>query len=60
MSQYAAVLFGIAVIAEILGLGGIPAKAVETENLLFIVLLLAFIVKVLGSFVRRRGLPHSE
>ena len=43
MSYYAAGLFGIAVIAEALGLGGIPAKAVETENILFIVLLLAFI-----------------
>jgi uncharacterized membrane protein YtjA (UPF0391 family) len=51
VSYYAAGLFGIAVIAEVLGLGGIPAKALETENVLFIVLLLAFI----GLLLRRFG-----
>jgi uncharacterized membrane protein YtjA (UPF0391 family) len=50
---YAAALFAIAAIAEVLGLGGIPAKAVETENTLFVVLLLTFILIVLRRFVRR-------
>ena len=53
MVYYAAALFGIVVISEILGLGGIPAKAVEIENILFIVLLLTFIVTVFKGFVRR-------
>ena len=51
MSQYAVALLGIAITAEALGLGGIPAKAVETENILFIVLLLALI----GIVVKRFG-----
>jgi uncharacterized membrane protein YtjA (UPF0391 family) len=51
--HYAAALFGIAVIAEVLGLGGIPAQAVDTENILFIVLLLSFIGMVLRRFGRR-------
>lgn len=50
---YAVALFGIAVIAEALGLGGIPAKAVEIENILFIVLLLTLIVTAFKRFVRR-------
>lgn len=50
---YAAVLIGIAGIAEVVGLGGAPAKAVEIENILFIVLLLAFVVTVFRGFVRR-------
>jgi uncharacterized membrane protein YtjA (UPF0391 family) len=50
---YAAAFFSIAVIAEVLGLGGIPAKAVEIENILFIALLLTFIVTACRRFVRR-------
>jgi uncharacterized membrane protein YtjA (UPF0391 family) len=50
---YAAALIGIAVIAEVAGLGGTPAKAVEIENILFIVLLLAFVVTAFRRFVRR-------
>ena len=53
MWYYAAAFFGIAVAAEALGLGGIPAKAVETENLLFILLLVTFIVTVLRRYSRR-------
>ena len=40
---YAIAFFGLAVIAEVLGLGGIPAQAVELENILFIVLFLTLI-----------------
>ena len=50
---YAAVLIGIAVIAEIVGLGGTPAQAVGLENILFIVLLLTFVVTAFKRFVRR-------
>jgi len=50
---YAAALFGLAIIAEVLGLGGIPAKAAEIENILFIVLLLTLIVTAFRTFVRR-------
>jgi uncharacterized membrane protein YtjA (UPF0391 family) len=60
VSQYAALLFGIAVIAEVVGLGGIPAQAVAAENILFIVLLLVLIGIVLRRFVRRHGLPDPE
>jgi len=49
---YAAALFGIAVIAEVLGLGGIPAKAVENQNILFIVLLIAFVAVILKRSAR--------
>ena len=53
MAYYAAALLGIAGIAEVLGLGGIPAAAVETENFLFVMLLLAFIAVAVRSFVKR-------
>jgi len=60
VSQNAVALFGIAVIAEALGFGGIPAPAVATENILLIVLLVVLIAVVLAKFVRRRGLPDLE
>jgi uncharacterized membrane protein YtjA (UPF0391 family) len=50
---YAVTLFGIAVIAEVLGLGGTPAKAVAVENMLFIALFLTFIVTAFKSFLSR-------
>ena len=50
---YAAAIVGIALIAETLGLGGIPAQGVEIENVLFVVLLLTFIVTALRRSVRR-------
>ena len=50
---YAAAIFGAAVFAEILGLGGIPAKALEYENILFVVLLLAFAGLCLRRDIRR-------
>jgi uncharacterized membrane protein YtjA (UPF0391 family) len=49
---YAAALFGIAVIAEVVGLGGTPAQAVAIENILFIALLLTFVVTAFKRFVR--------
>lgn len=53
MPYYATAFLSIAVIAEALGFGGIPVKAMETENLLLVALLLAFMVTALGRFVRR-------
>ena len=50
---YAAVLIGIAVIAEVVGLGGTPAQAVGLENILFIGLLLTLIATVFRGFARR-------
>ena len=50
---YAAVLIGIAVIAEVVGLGGTPAQAVGLENILFIGLLLTLIVTVFRGFAMR-------
>ena len=50
---YAAVLIGIAAVAEVVGLGGTPAQAVELENILFIGLLLTFVVTVFRGFARR-------
>ena len=41
---YTAALFAMVVVAEVLGLGGIPAQAVEIENTLFTVLLAVFVV----------------
>ena len=50
---YAAAIVAIAVIAEALGLGGVPAPAVEIENVLFIALILAFTAMALRKSVRR-------
>jgi uncharacterized membrane protein YtjA (UPF0391 family) len=49
---YAVALFGIAVTAEAVGLGGVPAKTLEIVNILFIVLLLAFVVTAFRKFSR--------
>ena len=53
MPYYAAAFLLIAVTAEALGFGGIPVKAMETENMLFAALLLALMVTALGRYVRR-------
>jgi len=50
---YAAVLIGIAVIAEVVGLGGTPAPAVGFANILFIVSLITFVATAVGRLVRR-------
>jgi uncharacterized membrane protein YtjA (UPF0391 family) len=50
---FSAVIFGIAIIAEALGLGGIPAKALEIENFLLVGLLLAFLGLLLRRNMRR-------
>jgi hypothetical protein len=49
----AATVVAIALAAELAGLGGIPAKSLEFENVLFIGLLLTFVVVALRRFVRR-------
>jgi uncharacterized membrane protein YtjA (UPF0391 family) len=50
---YAAALLLIAITAEAVGLGGIPAREVEFENILFVVLLLTFVVMICKRFARR-------
>jgi hypothetical protein len=50
---YAVVLAVTGAAAETLGLGGMPAKTLEIENILFIVLLLTFIATALIKFVKR-------
>ena len=52
MWSYAAALFGIAITAEAVGLGGIPAKTLVVENILFIALLLALMVAAFKRFTR--------
>jgi uncharacterized membrane protein YtjA (UPF0391 family) len=53
MWYYAAAFLALAALAEVLGLGGIPQKAVEIENILFTGLLLAFIAIVVRRLGRR-------
>jgi len=50
---YAAALFAMVVIAEALGLGGIPAPSVAIENGLFIALLAALVVMAVRQITRR-------
>jgi hypothetical protein len=55
MWSYAAAIFAMAVAAEAAGLGGVPHPTIMLENIVFIVLLLAFVAIALKGFVRR---PH--
>jgi uncharacterized membrane protein YtjA (UPF0391 family) len=50
---YAVAIVGIAIVAEVIGLGGVPAPAVEIENILFVVLLLTFIATLLRRAAQR-------
>lgn len=50
---YAVAIFGIALVAEAVGLGGVPAQAVEIENILFVVLLIALIAALLRRAAQR-------
>ena len=50
---YAAALLLIAVTAEAVGLGGIPAREVQVENIFFVVLLLTFVVMICKRVARR-------
>jgi uncharacterized membrane protein YtjA (UPF0391 family) len=50
---YAVAIFGIALVAEAVGLGGLPAQAVEIENILFVVLLITLIAALLRRAVKR-------
>jgi hypothetical protein len=53
MWSYAAAIFAMAVAAEAAGLGGVPHPTIMLENIVFIVLLLAFVAIALKGFVRR-------
>jgi uncharacterized membrane protein YtjA (UPF0391 family) len=48
-----ATVFAIAIAAELAGFGGIPAKNLEIENVVFIVLLCAFVAVSVRRLVRR-------
>jgi uncharacterized membrane protein YtjA (UPF0391 family) len=50
---HAAATVVIAAVADVLGLGGIPAQAVETEKILFVALPSAIVVMALSKSVRR-------
>jgi uncharacterized membrane protein YtjA (UPF0391 family) len=50
---YAVAIFGIALVAEAVGLGGVPAQAVEIENILFVVLLVILIATLLRRAAQR-------
>jgi uncharacterized membrane protein YtjA (UPF0391 family) len=53
MWGFTATIFSIAVAAEFAGLGGVPAKDLQIENLLFIVLLSAFVMLMVRRMARR-------
>ena len=52
MGFYALALSAIAIVAEALGLGGVPEHALLTENIFFCAFLLALIVVVCKRFAR--------
>lgn len=53
MLQYAVVFFVIALIAALLGFGGIAAGAAEIAKILFFIFLLLFVVSLVMGLVRR-------
>lgn len=53
MLYWAAVFFVIALIAGVLGFGGIAVGAVEIAKILFFVFLVLFIVSLLAGGLRR-------
>lgn len=50
---YAAALLGLALTAQALGLGGIPANDMQFASLVFAFLLITFIAAVCKRFARR-------
>jgi uncharacterized membrane protein YtjA (UPF0391 family) len=56
MLYYAVVLFVIAIIAAVLGFGGIAFGAVEIAKVLFFVFLVLFIGSLIMGLVNRRNL----
>lgn len=53
MLQYAALFLVIAIIAAVLGFGGIAAGATELAKILFFVFLVVFAVTFLMGIIRR-------
>ena len=53
MWYYAALFLAIVGIAEMLGLGGVPARPLEAANILFGMLLLGLIAAEFSRFFRR-------
>lgn len=54
MLYWAAVFFVVAVIAAVLGFGGIAAGATEMARILFFVFLVVFVVTAILGLTRRR------
>lgn len=53
--RYAVALLGMVVTAQALGLGGIPARDMQVECLVFAFLLLTLIAIVCKKFARHQG-----
>jgi uncharacterized membrane protein YtjA (UPF0391 family) len=53
MLYYAAVFFIIAIIAGLLGFGGIAAGATSVSQVLFVIFLVLFLVSLITGLVRR-------
>ena len=57
MLNWAAAFLVLALIAAVLGFGGVAAVSVEFAKILFIVFLVLFLVSALMGFIRR-GTPR--
>ena len=57
MLYYALVFFIVAIIAAVLGFGGIAAGAAEIGKLLFFIFLVLFVVSLIVGLFRRGGGP---
>ena len=56
MLYYAAVFFLIAIVAAVLGFGGIAVGAAEIAKILFVVFLVLFLGSLILGLVNRRNL----
>ncbi|MEA2781950.1 MAG: hypothetical protein QOK29_3494 [Rhodospirillaceae bacterium] len=57
MLYWAAVFFVIAIIAAVLGFGGVAASATGIAQILFYIFLVLFVVSLVVSVMRRRPPP---
>ena len=57
MLYWSAVFFVIAIVAAILGFGGITIISVEIAKILFFIFLVLFIVSLIGSLIGGRRPP---
>ena len=54
MLYYAAVFFIIAIVAALLGFGGIAAGASSIAQVLFFIFAVLFLVSLIGGLIRRK------